>query len=93
MARVFALVLAIGLVPLAVGAIVIQRGSHAEHSEALDRALRADAQAGSADLAAYFDRARAVAPLTAANPVFSDFYTARDRSARRFVPKGARYIA
>jgi signal transduction histidine kinase len=75
MARVFVLVLAIGLVPLAVGAIVIQRASHAEHSETLDRALRADAQAGSADLAAYFDRARAVALLTAANPVFSDFYT------------------
>jgi signal transduction histidine kinase len=75
MARVFLLVLAIGLLPLAVGAIVIQRGSHAEKSETLDRALRADAQAGSADLAAYFDRARAVALLTAANPVFSDFYT------------------
>jgi hypothetical protein len=66
MARVFVLVLAIGLVPLAVGAIVIQRASHAEHSEALDRALRADAQSGSADLAAYFDRTRAVALLTAA---------------------------
>lgn len=74
MARVFALVLAIGLVPLAVGAVVIERSTHDEHTQALDRALRADAQAGSADLATYFDRARSVALLTAANPVFRDFY-------------------
>ena len=75
MARVFVLVLAIGLVPLALGAILIERSAHAEHSRTLDRALIADAQAGSADLAAYFDRARSVALLTAANPVFADFYT------------------
>jgi signal transduction histidine kinase len=74
MARVFVLVLAIGLVPLVVGAILIERSSHAEHSRTLDRALLADAQAGSADLAAYFDRARSVALLTAANPVFADLY-------------------
>jgi signal transduction histidine kinase len=69
------LVLAIGFVPLALGTIVIQRASHAEHGRSLDRALLADAQSGSADLASYFDRARSVALLTAVNPVFSDFYT------------------
>jgi signal transduction histidine kinase len=74
MARVFVLVLAIGLMPLALGAILIQRATHAERSKTLDRALRADAQSGSADLAAYFDRARSVALLTAVNPVFADFY-------------------
>jgi signal transduction histidine kinase len=76
MARVFALVLAIGLVPLVLGAIVTERASHDEHSRTLDRALLVEAQSGSADLAAYFDRARAVALLTAANPVFADFYAA-----------------
>lgn len=52
MARVFVLVLAIGLVPLALGAAVIQRESHKEHTRTLDRALFADAQSGSADLVA-----------------------------------------
>ena len=74
MARVFVIVLLIGLVPLALGAIMIERSSHSEHSRTLDRSLLADAQTGSADLAAYFDRARSVALLTAANPVFVDFY-------------------
>jgi signal transduction histidine kinase len=75
MARVFVLVLAIGLVPLTLGAIVIERSAHDEHTRALDRALRADARSGSADLATDFDRARSVALLTAANPVFAGFYT------------------
>jgi signal transduction histidine kinase len=75
MARVFVLVLAIGLVPLALGAIVIQRASHADQRRTLEHALLSDAQSGSADLVAYFARARAVALLTAANPVFADFYT------------------
>jgi signal transduction histidine kinase len=75
MARVFVLVLAIGFVPLVLGAVVIQRATQDEHSRTLDRALVADAQSGSADLAAYFDRARSIALLTAANPVFADFYT------------------
>ena len=74
MARVFALVVAIGLVPLAIGAIVIQRDSARDKQRTLDRALTSDAYAGSADLTAYFDRARAVDLLTAHNPAFRDYY-------------------
>ncbi len=72
--RVFLLVLAIGFVPLAIGAVVIQRESHRNDQRTLDRALAADAHSGEADLAAYFDRARSIALLTAENPVFKDFY-------------------
>ena len=82
MARVFMLVLAIGLVPLAIGAIVIQRQAARQHQRTLDRALAADARSGTADLEAYFDRARSVALLTAENPVFSDFYTRHAKSIR-----------
>jgi len=76
MARVFSLVLLVGLLPLAIGAAAIQRQSTRSDKRELDRALVADAHSGSADLAAYFERARAVALLTAVNPVFRDFYTA-----------------
>ena len=75
MARVFVLVLAIGLVPLALGAILIQRASHAEQRPstcALDQARR---------FAAYFEHA--VALLTAANPVFADFYVAGSSAQTR----------
>jgi signal transduction histidine kinase len=74
MARVFALVVAIGLVPLAIGAIVIQRDSARDKRRTLDTALKSDAYAGAADLTAYFDRARAVDLLTAQNPAFRDYY-------------------
>jgi signal transduction histidine kinase len=80
MARVFVLVLAIGLVPLVVGSVVIQRQKAHEAAHTLDRTLTADAHSGSADLAAYFDRARSVALLTADNPVFRDFYELHGRS-------------
>ena len=89
MALVFVLVLAIGLVPLAFGAILIQRASHADQRRTLEHALLSDAQSGSADLVAYFDRARAVALLTAANPVFADYYTLPG-SQRARAPAGAR---
>ena len=82
MTRVFVLVLAIGLVPLALGAILIQRASNAEDSKTLDRALLTDAQSGSAELDHYFDRARSVALLTAANPVFGEFTRPQGRSTR-----------
>jgi hypothetical protein len=83
MARVFVLVLAIGLVPLALGAIVIQRASHTEQRRTLEHALLSDAQSGSADLVAYFDRARAVALLTAANPSLRTTTRCPGRSAPR----------
>ena len=51
MARVFMIVLAIGLVPLAIGAVAIQRQSLRDKKETLDHALTADAYTGSADLA------------------------------------------
>jgi hypothetical protein len=76
MVRVFSLVLVIGLLPLAIGTVAIQRQSTRAERRELDRALVADAHSGSADLASYFERARAVALLTAVNPVFQDFYSA-----------------
>ena len=82
MARVFMLVLAIGLVPLAIGAIVIQRQAAHQHQRTLDSALAADAHSGAADLQAYFDRACSIALLTAENPVLSDFYTRHAKSIR-----------
>jgi signal transduction histidine kinase len=80
MGRAFLLVLAIGLVPLAVGAVAIQRQKVHDSRRTLDRALTADARAGSADLSSYFDRARAIALLTSENPVFRDFYERKGRS-------------
>jgi signal transduction histidine kinase len=74
MARVFVLVLAIGFVPLAIGAVVIQHNSARDKQRTLDQALKSDAYAGAADLTAYFDRARAVDLLAAQNPAFRDFY-------------------
>jgi signal transduction histidine kinase len=74
MVRVFVLVLAIGLLPLAIGAVALQRQSTQADRRELDRTLLTDAHSGSADLSAYFERARAVALLTAVNPVFRDFY-------------------
>ena len=74
MARVFSLVLLTGLLPLAIGAVALQRQSTRSDRRELDRALVADAHSGSADLSSYFERARAVALLTAVNPVFRDFY-------------------
>lgn len=80
MVRVFMIVLAIGLVPLAIGAVAIQRQKAREDGRTLDHALTADARSGVADLAAYFDRARSIALLTAENPVFADFYELRGQS-------------
>jgi signal transduction histidine kinase len=74
MGRVFMLVLAIGLVPLAIGAIVIERQSVRDKQRTLDRALLSDAASGTSDLTAYFDRARAINILLSHNPVFRDYY-------------------
>lgn len=82
MAKVFMLVLAIGLVPLAIGAIAIARNASGDHRRTLDHALAADAHSGTADLESYFDRARSIALLTAENPVFSDFYAHHAKSVR-----------
>ncbi len=72
--RVVILVVAIGLVPLAVGAVVINRDSAKDERHELDLALSASAQSGSSDLTAYFDRARMANLMTAQNPAFGDFY-------------------
>jgi signal transduction histidine kinase len=72
--RVVILIVAIGLVPLAVGAVVIKRGSTRDARHELDRALSASAQSGTSDLTAYFDRARMVNLMIAQNPAFTEFY-------------------
>ena len=68
------LIVLIGLVPLAVGALLIQRQSSQNSRRELDRALSASSQSGATDLTAFFERARAVDLVTAQNPVFRDFY-------------------
>lgn len=72
--RVVILVVVIGLVPLSVGAVLINRDSARDARRELDRALSASAQAGATDLIAFFERARTVNLLTAQNPAFADFY-------------------
>jgi signal transduction histidine kinase len=72
--RVVILVVVIGLVPLSVGAVLINRDSAKDARHELDRALSASAQSGASDLIAFFDRARTVSLMSAQNPAFADFY-------------------
>jgi PAS domain S-box-containing protein len=69
-----ALIAAIGLVPLAVGMVVVRRSS-AEHARAaLDQALTSETRDRTAALDNYFERARSVILLTAQNSAFTAFY-------------------
>jgi signal transduction histidine kinase len=73
--RLMALIAAIGLVPLAVGIVVVRRSS-TEHAKAeLDQALTNEAASRASALENYFERARSVVLLTAHNPAFRDFYS------------------
>ena len=70
-----ALIAAIGLVPLAVGMVVVRRSS-AEHARAdLDQALTTESRDRAAAIDNYFERARSVILITAQNPAFSEFYS------------------
>jgi diguanylate cyclase (GGDEF)-like protein len=66
-----ALVLAIALLSIAVGAAAADQ---ARKRDSLDRALSGEAREQAAELQDYFDRARALTLVTANNPAFRRFY-------------------
>ena len=69
------LVLGIGLLPLALGAVVLQSKERERQRAALDRALTGEVTAQVSALHEYFERARSVVLVTAQNPAFRDFYS------------------
>ncbi len=73
-ARIVALVVALGLVPLTVGSFLVERQSRDAELIHLDASLTnvADAEAGA--LEAYFARARAIVLVSARNPAFRSLY-------------------
>jgi hypothetical protein len=72
--RVMALVVAIGLVPVVVSVVFIQRASAAHSRTELDQRLTSEAGAERQSLRAYFARARSIDLLLAHMPAFSSFY-------------------
>jgi hypothetical protein len=74
MLRVVALVMLIGLVPLAVVAVVIHKKDVAAEKARVDRNLAHQVDAERNALSDYFDRARSIDLLSAQNPAFTDFY-------------------
>jgi PAS domain S-box-containing protein len=87
--RLMALIAAIGLVPLAVGMVVVRRAS-AEHARAdVDHVLTTESRDRAAALDNYFERARSVILLTAHNPAFAAFYDLPGNRAERVRNGGA----
>jgi hypothetical protein len=74
MLRVMVLVLLIGLVPLAVVAVVIHNKDVAAAKARVDRNLAHQVDAERNALNDYFDRARSIDLLSAQNPAFDAFY-------------------
>jgi hypothetical protein len=74
MLRVMVLVMLIGLVPLAVVAVVIHNKDVAAAKARVDRNLAHQVDAERNALNDYFDRARSIDLLSAQNPAFTDFY-------------------
>jgi hypothetical protein len=74
MLRVTALVMLIGLVPLAVVAVVIHNKDVAAEKARVDRNLAHQVDAEQNVLRDYFDRARSIDLLSAQNPAFTAFY-------------------
>ncbi|MEP7335109.1 MAG: ATP-binding protein [Actinomycetota bacterium] len=87
-ARLMALIAAIGLVPLAVGIVVIRRSSAENARVALDQALTSESRDRGAALDHYFERARSVILLTAHNPAFAEFYALPGAREERILSGG-----
>ncbi len=75
-ARTLALVLAVGLVPLGLGATLLVGDGRAQARADLDHTLVRAVDTEALVLETYFSRARAVILLTAQNPAFRAFYEA-----------------
>jgi len=73
----------VGLLPLGLGAAVLQARARANQRDVLDRSLAAEVTAQVSVLDSYFERARAVTLLTAQNPAFRDFYALPGTRAER----------
>jgi diguanylate cyclase (GGDEF)-like protein len=85
-ARLTALVVAIGLVPvLVIGVLIAQRES--DHS-AVDESLVSRAGVQAIELEAGFARGRTIALLMANNPSFSDFYAEPGTRAQKIAAQG-----
>ena len=70
-ASVAALLVGIALIPISLGAAIVQ---HDRKVESRKRALQNEARAQSERLDNYYSRARSLALITARNPGFRDFY-------------------
>ena len=82
---VVALVLAIALLTVAIGAAAAE---HGRQRDSLDRALRAEAQEQAAKLDDYFARGRSLTLVAAHNPAFRDFYELPGTRRERVVAAG-----
>ncbi len=82
------LVLGIGLLPLGLGAAVLQSKERAHQRAALDRALTGEVTAQVSALHEYFERARSVVLVTAQNPAFRDFYSLHGTRVERLRSDG-----
>jgi diguanylate cyclase (GGDEF)-like protein len=82
---VVALVLAIGLLTVAIGSAA---GEHGRQRDSLDRALRAEAKEQAAKLDDYFARGRSLTLVAANNPAFRDFYQLPGTRRERILANG-----
>ena len=80
-----ALVLAITLLSVAIGAAA---ADHGRKRDSLDRALAAEAREQASDLHDYFNRARSLTLVTAANPAYRQFYELSGSRRERILEDG-----
>jgi diguanylate cyclase (GGDEF)-like protein len=84
-ASVAALLVGIALIPVGVGAIVVE---HSRESDARNRALANEARTQAERLDSYFSRARSLTQITARNPSFRDFYDEPGGRGRKIRAQG-----
>ena len=73
-ARILALVVALGLIPLTVGTFLVERQSREQEVVRLDARLATVAYAETSALEEYFARARSIILISAQNPAFRSVY-------------------
>ena len=85
-ASVAALLIGIALVPVGVGAAVVE---HDRAADSRQRALDNEARAQAERLDSYYSRARSLAQITARNPSFRDFYAEPGARSQKIRAQGA----
>ncbi len=88
-ARIVALVVAVGLMPLVVGSLLVAQQSRQHEIARLDANLANVAVAETAALQAYFARARSIVLVTAQNPAFRSLYRSGGQRLPRVRARGA----